>query len=154
MLTTFFLCSTISAYILFSVLSSVTGKAIHLLDLTGWSEISPSNTASAFPIPGGNFCILRGVSRHFYAFWIPILFFEALLCTLAIIRGVQKYRSQGNLFRSGRQLVGILVRDSLMYFLMFVSISFVSFLVLVTNFHHRDSPASAPHTWLACLCGP
>jgi len=101
MLILFVLCLTSSAYVMITVLSSV--------------------TASAFPVPGGTFCIVKGVPRHFYTFWIPMLLFETLLCTLAIIQGVQTYKAQGSLFRRGRQLVGILVRDSLMYFLIICS---------------------------------
>jgi len=59
-----------------------------------------------------------------------MLLFETLLCTLAIIQGVQTYKAQGSLFRRGRQLVGILVRDSLIYFLVLVSSSFFSSLWL------------------------
>lgn len=68
-------------------------------------------------IPGGMFCIPNNVSTHFFAFWIPMLAFETLLCGLALIRGFQTYRSNGTLFQSGRQLVAILIRDSIFYFL-------------------------------------
>jgi len=81
-----------------------------------WTSLS-SFGASAVAIPGGTFCVPFGVSPHFYVFWIPMLAFECLLCFLALVRGFQTFKSKGSLFHSGRQLVGILVRDSLMYFL-------------------------------------
>ncbi|KIM38010.1 hypothetical protein M413DRAFT_448053 [Hebeloma cylindrosporum] len=97
MLTSFVLCSTLSAFVMGSVLTSI--------------------TASAYPVPGGKFCVPKGVSTHFYAFWIPMLSFETLLCTLAVIRAIQMYQPSRSVFHSGRQLVSVLVRDSLMYFL-------------------------------------
>jgi len=97
MLTSFVLCSASSAYVMGTVLSSI--------------------TASAFPVPGGKFCVPQGVPTHFYAFWIPMLSFETLLCILAVVRAVQMYQPSRSLFHSGRQLVAVLVRDSLMYFL-------------------------------------
>ena len=59
----------------------------------------------------------HGVSDKFYIFWIPMLAFEFLLCTLALIRGFQAFVSDGSLFRRGRDLVSILLRDSVLYFL-------------------------------------
>jgi hypothetical protein len=79
-----------------------------------------TSTATAIYIPGGLFCVPSGVSTHFYTFWIPMLAFESLLCTLALIRGFQTYRAKGSLFHSSRQLVGILIRDSVLYFLVCV----------------------------------
>lgn len=55
-----------------------------------------------------------------------MLSFESLLCTLAVVRAVQIDQPSRSLFHSGRQLVGVLVRDSLMYFLVLVS-SFLFF---------------------------
>ncbi|KAF8157218.1 hypothetical protein B0H34DRAFT_712762 [Crassisporium funariophilum] len=87
--------------------------------IAGWimGTVLSSITASAFKIPGGMFCVPSGVSQSFYMFWIPMLAFEFLLCTLALVRGFQTLRSDGSLFRSGRQLVSILIRDSVLYFL-------------------------------------
>jgi len=97
MLVCFIASSATSAWIMGSALSSI--------------------TATAFTIPGGKFCVPSNVPPHFYTFWIPMLGFETLLCALALVRGFQTFRSNGSLFHSGRQLVGILVRDSLMYFM-------------------------------------
>ncbi|KAF9041395.1 hypothetical protein BJ165DRAFT_282735 [Panaeolus papilionaceus] len=72
-------------------------------------------TASAAIIPNGKFCVLSNVSR-FFLFWVPVVAFECLLCALAIIKGVQTFRSHGSLFDDGRRLIGILIRDSALYF--------------------------------------
>jgi hypothetical protein len=65
----------------------------------------------------GKFCFADGVPSHFYTFWIPLIAFETILCGLALIRGFQAVRSGGSLFRAGRLLVRILIRDSVLYFL-------------------------------------
>jgi hypothetical protein len=58
-----------------------------------------------------------GVPDYFFAFWLPIILFESLLCGLALYRGFQTFRAAGTLFQSGRHLVAILIRDSVLYFL-------------------------------------
>ncbi|OCB85300.1 hypothetical protein A7U60_g7605 [Sanghuangporus baumii] len=87
--------------------------------------------ARAHLIPGTDFCIPIHVSSHFYAFWIPILCFEALLCALACIRGYRSYRDReirrmSDLRRRVRQshqperhlnILEVLLRDSVGYFI-------------------------------------
>jgi len=154
MLTFFVLCSASSAYVMGTVLSSITGKAsLYNLITSGRSDSPFPFTASAFPIPGGKFCVPKGVSTHFYAFWIPMLSFETLLCTLAVIRALQMRQPSRSLFHSGRQLVGVLVRDSLMYFLVLVPSSFCSLLVLGLTLYHGYFPVYLPHISPACSCG-
>ncbi|KAF5324331.1 hypothetical protein D9619_011315 [Psilocybe cf. subviscida] len=111
MLTCWVACLAGSSYIMYTVLARVTATAIH--------------------IPGGLFCVPSGVSSHFYTFWIPMLAFESLLCTLALIRGFQTYRAKGSLFHSSRQLVGILIRDSVLYFLVICATYLTCLLVWV-----------------------
>ncbi|KJA21582.1 hypothetical protein HYPSUDRAFT_87987 [Hypholoma sublateritium FD-334 SS-4] len=97
MLSCWVLCLGISAYVMYTVLAKL--------------------TVTAMTIPNGMFCVPGNVSPHFYTFWIPMLAFEALLCTLAVIRGLRTYRSnRTSIFHSGRELVAILIRDSLIYF--------------------------------------
>ncbi|THU86307.1 hypothetical protein K435DRAFT_368979 [Dendrothele bispora CBS 962.96] len=74
-------------------------------------------TVAVVPLPViGPFCAPVKVPDYFYTFWIPILSFETLLCFMAITKGIQTFRTSGPLFRQGRQLVGILIRDSIVYF--------------------------------------
>ena len=97
-----------------SVLEGITGApfAAHSL------HCSHFILAKAATIPGGKFCVPRNVSGHFFIFWIPMLAFESLLCTLALIQGFRTFNNEGGIFRNGRQLVALLVRDSIFYFLM------------------------------------
>jgi hypothetical protein len=111
MLTCWVGCLAASSYIMYTVLARVGATAIY--------------------IPGGLFCVPSGVSTHFYTFWIPMLTFESLLCTLALIRGFQTYRAKGSLFHSSRQLVGILIRDSVLYFLVICATYLTCLLVWV-----------------------
>lgn len=54
--------------------------------------------------------------NSFFSFWLPILFSESVLFTLAVVRGVQTYRKlQG--YVSKQPLLEILIRDSILYFL-------------------------------------
>jgi hypothetical protein len=69
-------------------------------------------------IPGFTFCIPFGVPDYLYAFWIPILAFESLLCGMALFRGFQAFRYRQSVFQSGQHLVTLLLRDSIVYFLM------------------------------------
>ncbi|KAJ6628539.1 hypothetical protein B0H10DRAFT_159510 [Mycena sp. CBHHK59/15] len=89
-------------------------------------------TATSHPIPGISFCVPFGVPGYFFAFWIPIIGFESLLCGLALLRGFQTFRASGSLFQSGRHLVSILIRDSVLYFLVMFATYFTNMLVWLT----------------------
>lgn len=62
---------------------------------------------------------LRSIT-FFYAFWIPIIACETLLCALVILRAVRGWRRRENLLDSGKALVAVLIRDSIFYFLVCV----------------------------------
>ncbi|KAJ6576033.1 hypothetical protein DFH09DRAFT_1150238 [Mycena vulgaris] len=111
MIATFLLSSTSSAVIMGRALAGI--------------------TARAHPLPGTTFCYPIGVPDYFFAFWIPIIGFESLLCGLALYRGFQTFRASGSLFQSGKKLVGILVRDSVLYFLVMFATYFTNMLVWV-----------------------
>ncbi|KDR66288.1 hypothetical protein GALMADRAFT_273672 [Galerina marginata CBS 339.88] len=77
-----------------------------------------SFTASAIPVSEGLFCVATTWSPHFYTFWIPTLCFESLLCFLALLRGLRMLKFAGFSFYQNRQeLMGVLIRDSVLYFL-------------------------------------
>ncbi|PAV16556.1 hypothetical protein PNOK_0817600 [Pyrrhoderma noxium] len=48
--------------------------------------------ATSFLISTTTFCTPINAKGYFYAFWIPILCFETLLCVLACIRGYKSYK--------------------------------------------------------------
>jgi hypothetical protein len=82
--------------------------------------MSNSTTAVSHPIPGTTFCVPFDVPDYFFAFWLPIIGFESLLCGLALFRGFQTFKASGSVFQSGRHLVAMLIRDSVLYFLVCV----------------------------------
>ncbi|KDR86024.1 hypothetical protein GALMADRAFT_235216 [Galerina marginata CBS 339.88] len=73
-------------------------------------------TAASTQIIGGQFCVSPLIPPHFYIFWIPMLSFELLLCSLAVIRAYESYHASGNPVFNGHRLFSILIRDSLVYF--------------------------------------
>lgn len=107
MLTCFVASTTASAAIMGTVLSRITAFAITL---------SPTIVV----------CVPFDISPHFFAFWIPILAFESLLCGMALFKGYETFRSSSSIFLSGKHLVGILIRDSILYFV-------VMFAIYLTN---------------------
>ncbi|KDR73884.1 hypothetical protein GALMADRAFT_593325 [Galerina marginata CBS 339.88] len=96
--TSFILCSAAAAWVVGYSLSSFQGVQL------AWPR-------------GGKFCSNLSPPRLFYVFWIPILAFEAFLCSLALIRGFQASEYSGSLLNRGQRLLHILIRDSLLYFL-------------------------------------
>ncbi|KAK0473745.1 hypothetical protein IW261DRAFT_1503180 [Armillaria novae-zelandiae] len=109
MVTSFIICSACAAVIMGIVLSS----------------ISPALSI----LPGTSICAPSNIPDYFYAFWIPTIVFESLLCGLALFRGFQTFRSDGLLFSSGRQLVSILIRDSVFYFVVMFATYLTNLLV-------------------------
>ncbi|KAF7343876.1 hypothetical protein MSAN_01968900 [Mycena sanguinolenta] len=89
-------------------------------------------TAHSHPLPGTTFCVPTGVPNYFFAFWIPILCFESLLCGLALYRGFQTFRATDPMFQSGRHLVAILIRDSVFYFLVMFATYLTNMLVWIS----------------------
>jgi len=99
-------------------------------------------------IPGIPFCIPIGTSKHFYAFWIPILSFETLLCFLALFRGYMSYKDQelrlrlrrrkaqrlGNASYQERRaatLLEILLPDSVAYFIVMFATYFTTVMIWI-----------------------
>lgn len=120
------LCATTSAIVMGHVLNQVT---VHTSVL------------------GTPFCFPDGVATLFYSFWIPILFSEALLFGLVLFKGFKTLsldtsgqslqgRRPGcwrwsSSFRTGRALVRMMVRDSVLYFLAMFAIYFGTMMVWV-----------------------
>jgi len=73
-------------------------------------------TATSHPFSGYHFCIADNISDHFYAFWIPMLVSESVLCGLAVFRFFQNCHRGSTVFQTGRRLVENLIRDSVFYF--------------------------------------
>ncbi|KAH6908826.1 hypothetical protein BKA70DRAFT_253570 [Coprinopsis sp. MPI-PUGE-AT-0042] len=103
-----FLGSTLtSAWIMFNALASITRRSTFL---------------------HGKFCFADGIPSHFWSFWLPLIAFETILCGLALVRGFQAVRTGGSLFRAGRHLVRILIRDSVLYFVV-IGVTYITCLM-------------------------
>ncbi|KAJ7734994.1 hypothetical protein B0H16DRAFT_134691 [Mycena metata] len=127
------------------IISSASSAAIMATVLRGI-------TATAHPLPGTTFCVPIGVPSYFFAFWLPIILFESLLCGLALFRGIQTFRASGSVFQSGKHLVAILIRDSALYFLMMFATYFTNMLVWAsasTNF--LEIPIAFSVAFSCCL---
>lgn len=126
MVVSFLATSACSAVIMGNVLSEVRSAwpgSTRFLKYCGLTT-STLQVQSNF-IPGFPFCIPFDVPSYLYAFWIPILAFESLLCGMALFRGFQAFHYRQSVFQSGRHLVTLLLRDSIVYFLMWATVVFV-----------------------------
>ncbi|KAJ6468130.1 hypothetical protein C8R47DRAFT_990200, partial [Mycena vitilis] len=88
-------------------------------------------TGSAHPLAGMTFCVPFGVHDYIFAFWIPLVSFESLLCGLALYRALQQSRASGSFFHSSRHLVDLLIRDSLLYFLVMFATYLTNILISI-----------------------
>ncbi|KAH8087208.1 hypothetical protein BXZ70DRAFT_545077 [Cristinia sonorae] len=67
-------------------------------------------------VPGMSFCAVIKLPKNFYAFWIPVLISETLLCGLALVQGLQTFFRLRGVYHTSRELLESLMRDSLLYF--------------------------------------
>lgn len=59
-----------------------------------------------------------GIPSFFFVYWIPMIFSESVYLAFALYRGWKTYRRDDNMqLRSGLQLIEILVRDSVFFFI-------------------------------------
>lgn len=74
------------------------------------------------PLIPVHFCALLSVWKGYYGFWIPFLAFETLLFALALYKGYQALQSPKNW--TGKKLLDVLVRDSILYYFVCAQPSF------------------------------
>ncbi|KAI8986869.1 hypothetical protein BD414DRAFT_415802 [Trametes punicea] len=92
-----------------------------------------SSVAVTLPQTGSTVCVPSGLPNDFYAFWIPMLISESVLCGLALLRGFQSYRPGSNMFQNGKRIIEILVRDSLFYFVIIFATYLVNTILFLTR---------------------
>ncbi|GBE84248.1 hypothetical protein SCP_0602260 [Sparassis crispa] len=116
----------------------------------GWvlSGISASSDA----IPGIKFCVATGVSHHFWTFWVPMLVSESVLCVLALYRGFENYYG-GTLFRTGKRLVEVLIRDSVFYFVVMFATYLVNAIVFIVGTSNEVEVPIGFAVALSCVLG-
>ncbi|KAI6116581.1 hypothetical protein EV401DRAFT_47571 [Pisolithus croceorrhizus] len=80
------------------------------------------------PIPGVKICTNEDTSNSFYVFWLPILCFEFLLCSLAVRAGIHRSRDDiGFIPPSNRVfLLDVLVKGNVGYFLVIFFVGVVN----------------------------
>jgi len=80
-------------------------------------------------------CILQNTWPLSYLYWLPFLVFETMLFTLALVRGVKSYLDHELrlVFDRGKAMraMEVLLRDSILYFLLIFSAFLVNFLCWV-----------------------
>ncbi|KAI0635079.1 hypothetical protein C8Q77DRAFT_1054566 [Trametes polyzona] len=112
-----------SAYVMGTALSNIRSVAVTL------------------PHTNSTVCIPSHLPDHFYAFWIPMLVSESVLCFLALLRGFKAYRPGSNMFQNGKRIIEILVRDSLFYFVIIFATYLVNTILFLTR---PDSEVEIP----------
>lgn len=120
MLASFLVCSTTSAIIMGMSLRGIRGATAFSVKIWMFTKV-PTTLATPVDVPDGKFCDGLGMLPHFYAFWIPFLLFDTLLCILALIHGYRDYKEgDRNIaalkYFNQQRLSEILVRDSIIYF--------------------------------------
>ncbi|RPD79186.1 hypothetical protein L226DRAFT_531011 [Lentinus tigrinus ALCF2SS1-7] len=91
-------------------------------------------TAYAIKLPEGTtVCVPFGLPDNFYAFWIPMLISESVLCGLALFRGFKSYRPAENVLKSGRRMIEVLVRDSASYFVVIFATYLTNAIIFLTR---------------------
>ncbi|KZT02828.1 uncharacterized protein LAESUDRAFT_729797, partial [Laetiporus sulphureus 93-53] len=109
--------------------------------------------ATAHMFPDHPFCVATGISNHFYAFWIPMLVSESVLCGLALARFAQTHRRGSTLFQTGKRLVESLIRDSVFYFVvMFATYLANAIVFIVGNATEVEIPVGFSVA-LSCVLG-
>ncbi|PPQ78295.1 hypothetical protein CVT25_011754 [Psilocybe cyanescens] len=71
------------------------------------------------------FCVPFELHVKVYFFWVPVIIYEILLLVLALVRGLRMVNVRSlchrtSFVKNGQQLVSILLRDSLLYFFLYV----------------------------------
>ncbi|KIK52142.1 hypothetical protein GYMLUDRAFT_251491 [Collybiopsis luxurians FD-317 M1] len=84
-------------------------------------------------IPGFSFCFPVVIPPYFYALWIPMLAFETVLFALAAFQGFRTHRRSNSPSHYGEPLFRILIRDSVIYYVMLFATYLTCVLVTVIN---------------------
>lgn len=103
----------------FVIILSIRDGADKRADLNWSSAASTNPTFGLLPI---QFCVPVGLPSYYAMFWIPLLAFEILLLVLALYKGYEcsKTYKLDVLDRGSGRLAMLLVRDSILYFTVWV----------------------------------
>ncbi|KAK7691489.1 hypothetical protein QCA50_004888 [Cerrena zonata] len=110
-------------------------------------------TATSHLLPGIPFCVPLNLPPGFYRWWIPILISETVLCGLALYRGLQSYFNRRNLFQSGKELIEILIRDSVLYFLILFGVYLCNTIVFIIGDPTQIESSVGYSVAMSCVMG-
>ncbi|KAF9549174.1 hypothetical protein CPC08DRAFT_715507 [Agrocybe pediades] len=105
---------------------------VSIISITLATELQTNLTVMSEFIPGiGRSCISQRQSNISFVFWIPPLFFDTFLSTLAIIKSLRIRQLLGvpAFFSSSEPLLDIFSRDSVLYFIA-ISATYLSCLLV------------------------
>ncbi|KIK52144.1 hypothetical protein GYMLUDRAFT_371607, partial [Collybiopsis luxurians FD-317 M1] len=108
--------------------------------------------AAAHLIPGFSFCFPVFIPPYFYALWIPVLAFEAVLFALAAFQGFRTHQRNNSALQYEERLFKILIRDSIIYFVMLFATYLTCVLVTVINRSYFEVPIPFAFA-LSCVFG-
>ncbi|KAF4614494.1 hypothetical protein D9613_002470 [Agrocybe pediades] len=113
------------------------------------------------PAPGVRLCSQKSFPHWMFAVWIPIACFEGLILFLSICRGVTYYKSSKESKRLGltgyawtNSLGYILLRDSIAFPFICVSICFINLFVWIYLPHLAAQMAFCIASFAPCIIGP
>ncbi|CAE7147244.1 unnamed protein product [Rhizoctonia solani] len=103
--------------IMYPVLVLFFAQAIGMAAIIGKSFAKMEATHE--PLPGFRICTLRGIPEGMYIYWATNLTFETVLFALALVKAYQHVSRRRGLRAdwSGPRILSVLVRDSILYFL-------------------------------------
>ena len=123
-------------YLRFQVWKLPLPSGLYLSSSTDYFFFTPSEVAAFLPAEV-SFCVASHIPRQFFRFWIPMIAFEFFLCVLALFHGFRTSRSEDSVLGDGRSIVTILIRDSVLYFQVYVPIRFTHpFILALTSFSY------------------
>ncbi|KDR66309.1 hypothetical protein GALMADRAFT_232649 [Galerina marginata CBS 339.88] len=106
------------------------------------------DTAITLPTSNGSTCVLRGPGGTFYKSWLAALSFECLMCFLACRRAYRSFRADVSPLFWGRTLMDVIIRDSVLYFIV-IAIAYLVSLVLWFKVH--DIAAEVPVSFTVAM---
>jgi len=100
-----------------------------------------------------------GSIPFFYTYWIPMMISETLLCTLVIVRAIERMRedkrmkSTSRWIDSSRELAVVMIRDSILYFLVLFAVYLINTIIFVQSDVVDLEAAISYAVSLSCVMG-
>ncbi|KAF9552692.1 hypothetical protein CPC08DRAFT_768120 [Agrocybe pediades] len=106
--------------------------------------------SQAVDIPGGKTCTFPMLPPRAYLFWVPFNIYDTILCGFAIYRGYKTFTSSiGPRGSLGRRLLNVMVRDSILNFIVLTLAYLAGMLVWVKL---KNVYIEIPGAFMVTLC--